>query len=86
MATARLTFRSGARVCAIYGGADAIPQLRKFAGGIEIVVCRLVGWTDRWLVCWLVWWLKLPSLTGGLRFGWVENGGVVGGWFWVVKG
>ncbi|CAK9089652.1 unnamed protein product [Durusdinium trenchii] len=35
----RLTFRSGARVCAIYGGADAIPQLRKFAGGIEIVVC-----------------------------------------------
>jgi len=54
LATARLTFRSGARVCAIYGGADAIPQLRKFAGGIEIGVCRWVGWLDRPLVGLLV--------------------------------
>ena len=36
----RLTFRSDARVCAIYGGAEAVPQLRKIAAGIEIVVCN----------------------------------------------
>ncbi|CAJ1334534.1 unnamed protein product [Effrenium voratum] len=35
----RLTFRSGARVAAVYGGADAIPQMRKFAAGVEVVVC-----------------------------------------------
>ena len=38
--SARLTFRSGARVAAVYGGADAIPQMRKFAAGVEVVVCR----------------------------------------------
>ncbi|CAE7725666.1 ded1 [Symbiodinium sp. CCMP2456] len=35
----RLTFRSFARVAAIYGGADALQQLRDIAGGVEIVVC-----------------------------------------------
>eukprot|EP00931_Biecheleriopsis_adriatica_P045892 TRINITY_DN262_c0_g1_i3.p1 TRINITY_DN262_c0_g1~~TRINITY_DN262_c0_g1_i3.p1 ORF type:complete len:608 (+),score=119.64 TRINITY_DN262_c0_g1_i3:95-1918(+) len=35
----RLVFRSPARVASIFGGSDAIPQLRDIAGGIEIVVC-----------------------------------------------
>mmetsp|Transcript_41769 Transcript_41769/g.90505 ORF Transcript_41769/g.90505 Transcript_41769/m.90505 type:complete len:733 (+) Transcript_41769:70-2268(+) len=35
----RLTFRSPARVQAIYGGEDAVGQLRNIAAGIEIVVC-----------------------------------------------
>jgi len=35
----RLTFKSFARVAAIYGGADPLQQLRDMAGGVEIVVC-----------------------------------------------
>ncbi|CAE7473686.1 ded1 [Symbiodinium natans] len=35
----RLTFRSFARVAAVYGGADALGQLRQLAAGVEIVVC-----------------------------------------------
>lgn len=35
----RLTFRSPARVQAIYGGEEAVGQLRNIAAGIEIVVC-----------------------------------------------
>mmetsp|Transcript_38173 Transcript_38173/g.88261 ORF Transcript_38173/g.88261 Transcript_38173/m.88261 type:complete len:573 (-) Transcript_38173:57-1775(-) len=35
----RLTFKSPARVSAIYGGESADIQLRSFAGGVEIVVC-----------------------------------------------
>lgn len=75
-----MTFRSGARVCAIYGGADAIPQLRKFAGGIEIVVCRLVGsLTDRWFVVWVGLLVRVAIVNRWFGFGWVEKW-----WCWLV--
>mmetsp|Transcript_11881 Transcript_11881/g.27694 ORF Transcript_11881/g.27694 Transcript_11881/m.27694 type:complete len:706 (-) Transcript_11881:77-2194(-) len=35
----KLTFRTKARVCAIYGGADAMPQLRNLAEGCDIAIC-----------------------------------------------
>lgn len=35
----RLTFKSSARVVSIYGGSDAVPQLRELAQGAEIVIC-----------------------------------------------
>lgn len=69
-------------MCAIYGGADAIPQLRKFAGGIEIVVCLLVG--DRPVeLSWLVCGSKVPLVKVVWGFGWVENGGCC---WWLVLG
>merc|ERR1719382_906097 len=35
----RLTFKTTAKVCAIYGGAPAAPQLKQLAEGPEIVIC-----------------------------------------------
>ncbi|CAJ1437719.1 unnamed protein product [Effrenium voratum] len=49
----KLCFRTMARVVAIYGGADALPQLKALAEGAEIIICtpgRLEDFLDRGVV------------------------------------
>lgn len=49
----KLCFRTELRVVAIYGGADAIPQLKQMAEGCEIAICtpgRLTDFLDRGVV------------------------------------
>lgn len=49
----KLCFRTVARVVAIYGGADALPQLKALAEGAEIIICtpgRLEDFLERGVV------------------------------------
>eukprot|EP00933_Yihiella_yeosuensis_P080139 TRINITY_DN9354_c0_g4_i1.p1 TRINITY_DN9354_c0_g4~~TRINITY_DN9354_c0_g4_i1.p1 ORF type:complete len:573 (+),score=130.52 TRINITY_DN9354_c0_g4_i1:68-1786(+) len=49
----RLCFRSDARVVAVFGGSDAIPQLRGLAQGVEIVIAtpgRLEDFLERGVI------------------------------------
>jgi len=49
----KLTFKTTAKVCAIYGGAPAEPQLKQLAEGPEIIVCtpgRMVDFIKRGVI------------------------------------
>ena len=49
----KLCFRTVARVVAVYGGADALPQLKALAEGAEIIICtpgRLEDFLERGVV------------------------------------